>query len=74
MKDEDFKPGDPANHVLGKPDEKPAKVHGQQRPKPPRRPTAVTIHRSIKRRMDELKPVVEEYRRLDAAYNALTGS
>ena len=56
---DDFVPGDPAKHVLGKPEEKPARVHAPQPPKPG--PTANTIHADVKLRLAELQGVPEEY-------------
>jgi hypothetical protein len=61
--------GDPATHVIGKPDEKPARRHAPQPPKPG--PTARTILASIQLRMQELEPVVREVPELEAALEAL---
>jgi hypothetical protein len=67
----DYLPGDPANHVLGKPEEKPAKRHAKQKPKPTK--TARGIAADIKLRMQEIEPLVKEYeilKEVDAALNA----
>lgn len=61
--DSDFKPGNPADHVVGKPDEKPARKHAPQPPKPIK--TARGIHADIKHQMQVLEPLVEEYRTLE---------
>jgi len=53
-------PGDPQQHVLGKPEEKPAVKHAPQPPKPPR--TARGIAADIKLRMQEIEPLLEEYK------------
>lgn len=65
----DFVKGDPAVKVLGKPDEKPARVHAPQKPKPG--PTARSILASIKLRRQELEPVVKEARDLEDAVSRL---
>jgi hypothetical protein len=60
--DEDFMPGDPSLRVVGR-EEKPARVH---RPldKKERKVTERTIRADIKFRMQELEPLVDEYRQL----------
>ena len=55
----DFMPGDPKLHVVGKDDEQPARVHAPQPPKPTK--TARGIAADIELRMQELKPLVDEY-------------
>jgi hypothetical protein len=67
----DFYKGDPAKHVLGRSEEKPARIHGRQKPKPPR--TGKVILADILYRMEELKPVVAEYKELLEAQKALKG-
>jgi hypothetical protein len=62
--------GDPATIVLGKPDEKPARIHGK-RPVPQR--TAIHILADIRLRMQELKPFVDEYPALEEAERVLRG-
>ena len=64
-----YEPGDPAVAVLGREEERPARVHGPQRPKPPL--GANGIRGTILARLEELKPLVEEYGRLEAADKAL---
>jgi hypothetical protein len=68
-KDQDFIPGNPEHVVLGKPEEKPAFNH---KPTPPRgKPTLKTIRADVKRRMWELKPMVDEAEQLEKALDAL---
>lgn len=67
---EDYVPGDPANIVLGKPDEQSARVH---KPLPPVPRTAKHILADIRLRMQELKPLVEEYPALVEADKVLKG-
>lgn len=70
---DDFKPGDPVRHVIGKPTEKPAKKHGPLPPKPKKRASkdAEQIRRSIQRRMRDIQPDVAEYARLQKAIEAI---
>jgi hypothetical protein len=63
-------PGDPANIVLGKPEEQPARVH---RPLPPTPRTEKHILADIRLRMQELKPLVDEYPALEEAAKVLKG-
>lgn len=67
----DFFKGDPAKHVLGRTEEKPARIHRPQAPPPPR--TGRVIHADILYRMEQLKPVVAEYKELQEAKKALKG-
>jgi hypothetical protein len=69
--DTDIMKGNPEYHVLGKPEEKPARVHA---PLPPRKPpvTLKTIRASVKFRMQELEPFVGEFKRLEEANNRLS--
>jgi hypothetical protein len=63
----DYIPGDPALHIVGKPDEQPAKKYGKPKPKPTK--TARGISADIKHRMQLLEPLLEEYevlKKLDA--------
>lgn len=61
--DADFIPGDPAVHVIGRADEKPARRHGRQKPKPVLGEKA--IKGLIQARMSELETVVTEYKELE---------
>jgi hypothetical protein len=63
--------GDPATHVIGKPDEKPARRHAPLPPKPEAHPTARTILADIRLRRQELEPLVREVPELEAALEAL---
>jgi hypothetical protein len=58
----DYLPGDPASHVLGRPEEKPAKRHAPQPPKPNK--TARGILADVELRIQELEPLLEEYKLL----------
>lgn len=68
--DADFIRGNPEHVVLGKPEEKPARRHGRQKPRPV---TETTIKTDIMFRMALLKPMVDEYRLLKRADEALEG-
>ena len=59
----DYMPGDPALHIVGKNDEQPARRHAPQPPKPIK--TARGIAADIEYRMQELKPLLEEYAMLE---------
>lgn len=64
--------GDPAQHVLGRPEEQPARVHAPQPPKPTiRRVDQTTIQRDIQKRLRELRPLAEEAALLEQAIKAL---
>lgn len=69
---EDYMPGDPAKHIIGKPEEKPARRH---RPLPPkqRHISAKTVLADIKMRRQELEPLVDEYKLLLKVNEALKG-
>jgi hypothetical protein len=67
--DSDIVKGDPASNVLGPEEEQSARVHAEQPPKPTK--TAKIFLVEIRHRMEELKPLVEEYPRLEAADKAL---
>lgn len=71
--DEDFYRGDPASHVINAREEKPARVHAPQPPKPPapRTKTIRQVQREIAGRIDELSPVVAEFAKLEKAAEAL---
>jgi hypothetical protein len=62
--------GDPATHVIGKPEEKPARKHAPLPPKQ-KHPSARTILADIRMRRQELEPVVAEVATLEAALEAL---
>jgi hypothetical protein len=66
----DIYKGDPANHVLGRPEEQSARVHA---PLPPvkRRLTTNSILADIRMRRQQLEPLVAEYERLEQASIAL---
>ena len=53
----DYNPGDPALHIVGKPDEQPAKKHGKQKPKPTK--TARGIAADIEHRIQVLEPQLD---------------
>jgi len=67
----DFYKGDPVRHVIGRAEEKPARIHGRQKPKP--RLTGRGILALIEFRKQELEPVVAEYKELLEAQKALKG-
>lgn len=63
----DFAPGDPAQHVMGRGEEQPARRHGE----PPRKPfSAQRILIEIRERMDELRPLVAEVDELERVLKA----
>lgn len=53
----DYLPGDPAQHIFGKPEEKPARKHAPQPPKPSK--TARSIGADIKLRIQEIDPIID---------------
>lgn len=69
----EFKGGDPAHHILGKQEEKPARRHGKQKPKPKTRPLQFEerLLRDIRARMERLAPRLKEVERLEKAEKAL---
>jgi hypothetical protein len=67
--DTDIIKGNPEHIVLGKPEERPARVHRRQKPKPPR--TTKGILADIKLRKQMLEPVVAEARQLEQAIKVL---
>lgn len=69
--DTDFAPGDPANIVLGRPDEKPARRHAPQKPKPIKGEKGILV--DIRHRMSILEPLVKEHKKLTEANKVLKG-
>lgn len=71
--DDDIYRGDPADHVLGRSEEKAARVHAVQPPKPrhSRTKKITQIRRDIVGRIDEISPAVAEYELLLEAAEAL---
>jgi hypothetical protein len=71
----DFMAGDPAHHVIGKPEEKPARRHASQKPKPKAAPLQFEdrLLRDIRRRKEALAPFVQELPRLERAQEILKG-
>ena len=69
----DFYPGDPANHVMGRSEEKPARRHAPQKPKPKAAPLNFEerLLRDIRRRKAVLEPMIKEIPRLEKALKAL---
>lgn len=69
----DFMGGDPARHVVGKPEEKPARVHAPQKPKPKAQPLQfeARLLRDIRVRKEQIAPRLKEIERLEAAEKAL---
>lgn len=69
----DFMGGDPAHHVIGKPEEKPAKRHARQKPKPKAAPLQFEdrLLRDIRRRKAEIAPFLDEIPKLEEAHKAL---
>ena len=69
----EFMGGDPARHVIGKGDEKPARRHGKQKPKPKTQPLQFEerLLRDIRARKERLAPRLKELERLEAAEKAL---
>ena len=63
MDEMDFLGGDPANHVLGRPEEKPARRHAPQKPKPKGRPPLPfeeRLLRDIRARKERIAPRLKE--------------
>jgi hypothetical protein len=68
--DADIVKGNPEHIVLGKPEEKPARVHRPQPPKPPK--TSKAILADIRLRKQQLEPLVTEYPKLVEAHKKLS--
>lgn len=66
----DFIPGDPASYVCGRPDERPARVHAPQKPKPPLS-FQKKLLLDIRERKNEIKFATEEVPRLMEALKRL---
>jgi hypothetical protein len=62
--------GNPEHILLGKPEEKPARVHAPL-PKRQRKPSEKSILADIKLRRQELESAAKEYMKLEAASKAL---
>jgi hypothetical protein len=71
----DFNGGDPANHVAGRPDEKPARRHGRQKPKPKAQPLQFEdrLLRDIRQRLATIAPQIKEIPKLEEAEKVLAG-
>jgi hypothetical protein len=71
----DFMGGDPALHVIGKPEEKPARRHAPQKPKPKAQPLQFEdrLLRDIRLRKEALAPFIQEIPRLEKAQEILKG-
>jgi hypothetical protein len=71
----DFMAGDPAHHVIGRPEEKPARRHAPQKPKPRAEPLQFEerLLRDIRRRKADLAPLVQEVPELERAQEILKG-
>lgn len=67
----DFYAGDPALHVLGGREEKPARIHRPADPKPG--PTISSILADVRLRKAQLEGIPEEYAKLQEAVEALKG-
>jgi hypothetical protein len=69
----DFMGGDPAHHVIGKAEEKPARVHAPQKPKPKAQPLQfeARLLRDIRVRKEQITPRLKEIEQLEAAEKAL---
>lgn len=69
----EFVGGDPANHVVGKQEEKPARRHGRQKPKPKAQPLQFEerLVRDIRERMASIAPQIKEIPKLEEAEKAL---
>jgi hypothetical protein len=69
LQQDDVLKGDPAKHVIGKDEEKPARKYPKR--KFQKKPTMKTIKADIKLRMQEMEPIIEEYKRLEEAMKVL---
>jgi hypothetical protein len=69
----DFMGGDPAHHVIGKAEEKPARKHAPQKPKPKAKPLHFEerLLRDIRVRKERIAPRLKEIAQLEAAEKAL---
>lgn len=69
----DFMGGDPAHHVIGKPEEKPARRHAPQKPKPKTQPLQFEerLLRDIRARKDRIAPRLKEIAMLEEAEKVL---
>lgn len=69
----DFMAGDPAHHVIGKPEEKPARRHASQKPKPKAAPLQFEdrLLRDIRRRKEDIAPLIQEIPKLEQAQEIL---
>jgi hypothetical protein len=67
----EFLPGDPATHVLGRPEEKPARRHRPPPPKPAPNERAILADIQLRMQMIEFAPA--EYKRLKAGLEAIAG-
>lgn len=69
----DFMGGDPARHVIGKAEEKPARKHAPQKPKPKAQPLhfEARLLRDIQVRKEQIAPRLKEIAQLEAAEKAL---
>lgn len=65
--------GDPAHRVIGKPEEKPARRHGRQKPKPKTQPLHFEerLLRDIRARKERLATRIKEIAQLEEAERAL---
>lgn len=70
---EDFYRGDPASHVIGRPDEKPARRHAPLKPKPQATPLSFEerLLQNIRKRKMEIEPLVKEVPELEEALERL---
>lgn len=70
---DDFFPGDPALHVMGRSEEKPARRHAPQKPKPKVTPLTFEerLLRDIRKRKAVLEPMIKEIPQLEKALAAL---
>lgn len=69
----DFMGGDPARHVIGKEEEKPARKHAPQKPKPKAQPLhfEARLLRDIRARKERIAPRLKEIAQLEKAEKAL---
>jgi hypothetical protein len=69
----EFMGGDPARHVIGRSEEKTARRHSRQKPKPKTQPLQFEerLLRDIRARKERIAPRLKEIERLEAAETAL---